>query len=108
MTGREYQRLAMVTKNNSLTADQQLDNAAMGLNGEAGEVIDIVKKARFQGHKLDRAKLIDELGDVMWYAALLCEALDTDIDSVMTFNISKLKTRYPQGFDADKSVNRKL
>lgn len=108
MTGKEYQSLAMVTLNPELSKRDVLINAVMGLCGESGEVIDIVKKHLHQGHELDREKLIKELGDIAWYLAEACHALDTDLDAVFEGNIAKLKARYPEGFDTERSVNREV
>ena len=83
-----------------------LRNAVYGLNGESGEVIDLLKKHEFQGHDLDRDKLIDEAGDVAWYLALLASALGVSLEEIMQKNVDKLKKRYPDGFDKDKSINR--
>ncbi len=106
MTGKEYQRLAMTTLNPELSKKDVLINAVMGLCGESGEAIDIVKKHLHQGHELDREKLIKELGDIAWYLAEACYALCTDLDAVFEGNIAKLKARYPEGFDTERSVNR--
>ena len=107
MTGNEYQKLATRTSTPDLTKQGLVENGVMGLCGEAGECIDIVKKAMFQGHALDREKLIDELGDVLWYAAQLATGLDVGLDVVAQYNINKLKERYPDGFDSEKSIHRK-
>lgn len=110
MTGSQYQELALRTANKNVHFPHALlVNGAMGLNGEAGEVIDIVKKCLFQGHDLDelaKAKILDECSDVMWYLALICHALNSDLDQVMEHNVEKLKKRYPQGFDAERSIHR--
>ena len=106
MTINEYQKLAMTTLNPNLSQKDVLINGVMGLCGESGEAIDIVKKHLHQGHELDREKLIKELGDIAWYLAEACQALDTDLDTVFEGNIAKLKARYPQGFDTERSVNR--
>lgn len=102
----EYQRAAMRTANKALAADEIILNAAMGMNGEAGEVIDHLKKARFQGGILDRTKLIRETGDLLWYCALMAEALDVSLAEIAQINIAKLRARYPDGFDADRSNHR--
>ena len=94
MNGNEYQKLAMKTLNPALNKKEILVNGVMGLNGESGEVIDIVKKHMFQGHELDKEKIKKELGDVMWYVAEVCEALDLNLDEVMEGNIEKLRWFY--------------
>ena len=103
MTGNEYQALAMRTINPALSKRDVLINGVMGLCGEAGEAIDIVKKHIAQGHDLDKDKLIKELGDAAWYLAETAHALD----EVLQRNIDKLKARYPQGFEAEKSLHRR-
>lgn len=102
----DYQRLAMTTLNPSLDKKDVLINGVMGLCGEAGEAIDIVKKHLAQGHVLDREALIKELGDVAWYLAETALALDVPLEEVCQRNIDKLRARYPEGFSAEKSVNR--
>ena len=106
MTINEYQALAMTTLNKALDRTQTLTNGVMGLCGEAGEASDIVKKHLFQGHELNREKLIDELGDVAWYIAETAWALDVKLEDVLAKNIEKLRRRYPEGFDAEKSIHR--
>lgn len=107
ITADEYQRLAMVTLNPKLTKKDVLINGVMGLCGESGEAIDIVKKHLHQGHELDKEKLVKELGDIAWYLAETAYALDVSLDKVLRGNIEKLKERYPEGFSTEKSVNRK-
>ena len=106
MTGNEYQKLAMTTLNPALSQKDVLLNGVMGLCGESGEAIDIVKKHLHQGHALDRETLIKELGDIAWYLAETAFALDVDLDEVLEGNIAKLKARYPEGFDTQRSVHR--
>ncbi len=106
MTGNEYQRLAMTTLNPDLSKKDVLINGVMGLCGESGEAIDIVKKHLHQGHPLDREKLIKELGDIAWYLAETACALDINLDEVLEANIAKLKARYPEGFSTKNSLNR--
>ena len=89
---------------------QRLTTAAVGLSAESGEFLEIVKKMVFQGKPWDehnREHLIIELGDVMWYVAQACIALDVDFDDVIKGNVQKLEKRYPGGsFDIHKSENR--
>lgn len=110
MTANDYQRAAMRTAS-GMNYDQVggnglLLNGVMGLNGEAGECIDIVKKHIFQGHELDREHLIEELGDAAWYLAVSCEAVGVTLGEVMQRNVDKLKKRYPDGFDKSRSIKR--
>lgn len=101
----EYQKLCMRTAN-GLESNELIANGAMGLCGEAGEVIDLIKKWAFQGHRLRKQDIEEELGDVLWYAAILCEGIGATMEEVMQKNIEKLKRRYPDGFEVERSVNR--
>ncbi|MBE6107757.1 MAG: nucleotide pyrophosphohydrolase [Erysipelotrichaceae bacterium] len=103
----EYQKLAMTTLNPKLNKKEVLINGVMGLCGESGEVIDHVKKHLAQGHELDMEKMIKELGDVAWYLAETAYALDVELEEVFVKNIEKLKKRYPEGFDENRSIQRK-
>ena len=107
MTINEYQKLAMTTLNPKLDEKDILINGVMGLCGESGEIIDIVKKWLAQGHELDRDKIIKELGDVAWYIAEIAHVLGVPLEEVLTKNINKLKARYPEGFSTRNSLNRK-
>ena len=87
----------------------RLLTAGIGLSGEVGEFNDIVKKCIFQGKELDDDvvnHLRSELGDIMWYVAQGCIALDTTIEEIIDINTAKLKDRYPGGFDEFRSDNR--
>lgn len=81
-------------------------NVVLGLNGEAGEVADLYKKAMFQGHNINTEKVIDELGDILWYIAIGASCLGTSLEAVAARNVAKLRARYPEGFNADRSVCR--
>ena len=106
MTINEYQKLAMTALNPALSGKDVLINGVMGLCGESGEAIDIVKKHLAQGHELDREKLIKELGDIAWYLAETATALDISLEEVLQRNIDKLRARYPEGFSAERSICR--
>lgn len=106
MTVNDYQRQAMRTLNPALGKKDVLINSMMGLCGEAGEAIDIVKKWLAQGHELDRAHLVRELGDVAWYLAEAATALDVPLEDVLQANLDKLQKRFPEGFDTSASVHR--
>ena len=106
MTINEYQSLAMTTLNPELDKKDVLINSVMGLCGESGEAIDIVKKWLAQGHELDREHLAKELGDIAWYLAECAFALDIPLEDILVANIEKLKRRYPDGFDVKKSTER--
>lgn len=104
ITANDYQRAAMRTAGDD--EESYLLNGVMGLCGESGEVIDLVKKHLHQGHELDHVKVVEELGDVLWYCALIAEAVGATLSEVMTRNIDKLKERYPEGFSKERSIHR--
>ena len=93
------------------TNTTQLLTAALGLTAESGEFTEVVKKMIFQGKPVNDENIFHlkrELGDVMWYVAQACMALDTDFNEIIEMNVDKLKARYPGGeFDVHKSENRK-
>ena len=103
----EYQKAAMETLNPALNQKEVLINSVMGLCGESGEAIDIVKKWLMQGHELDKKHLVKELGDVAWYLAEAATALDVPLEVIFQGNLDKLRRRFPNGFDTEASVNRK-
>ena len=103
----EYQKAAMATLNLALDKKDVLINSVMGLCGESGEAIDIVKKWLMQGHELDKEHLVRELGEVAWYLAEAATALDIPLEAVFQGNLDKLRQRFPNGFDTGASVNRK-
>ena len=107
MTIIEYQKLAMTTQNPALSERDVLLNGVMGLCGESGEAIDIVKKWLAQGHELDKAHLAKELGDIAWYLAETATALGLTLEEILQANIDKLRARYPEGFSTEKSLHRK-
>ena len=102
----EYQELAMSTLNPELSKRDVLINSVMGLCGESGEAIDIVKKWLAQGHELDKERLKKELGDIAWYLAEAATVLDFTLEEIFQENIDKLKKRYPDGFEVKRSVER--
>lgn len=106
LTANAYQMQAMATLNPALGKKDILINGVMGLCGEAGEAIDLVKKHLHQGHELDREALKKELGDIAWYLAETAYALNLTLEDIFRGNIDKLKRRYPEGFTTERSINR--
>ena len=106
MTVNEYQQQALRTLNPDLSWKDVLINGVMGLCGESGEAIDIVKKWLAQGHDLDKEKLAKELGDIAWYLAETAWALDIPLEDILQANLDKLAARYPEGFSQERSINR--
>ena len=105
MKANDYQKAALRTASTLEPKDLVL-NGVLGLNGEAGEVADHIKKHLFQGHKLDKENLAKELGDICWYIAIMAEGLGYDLESIMQMNVDKLMKRYPNGFEAERSLHR--
>ena len=119
MTGNEYQELAMRTNDgkhkerlqiascNVMMNIPELLNSCLGLSGETGELLDMIKKWIFHEKPLDIYHLKKELGDVMWYVAMFCKAMNWELDEILQMNVDKLKNRYPDGFNTDLSNHRK-
>lgn len=122
MDGSNYQLLAMRTNDHHST--DRLDAwktamkgstidpggvmyACLGLSGEVGEVIEIVKKWVFHKKPIDLLHMEKEVGDIMWYIAMICDSMGFDLDRIMAINIEKLKQRYPDGFSTEASNNRR-
>ena len=107
MTINEYQTAALRTaQTDKFLASDLLLNSALGLCGESGEVADIVKKFRFQGHDLDFEHIAKELGDISWYLAVGAYSIGYDLETILQMNVDKLKARYPNGFSTDRSLHR--
>lgn len=101
-----YQADAARTLTRTADADKQLAVMGLGLAGEAGEVIELIKKAVGHGHTLDGAKLRKELGDVLWYIAAIATLTHSSLGDIAVGNVAKLKARYPEGFSHEASLNR--
>ena len=106
MTPNEYQTQAMRWLNPALSERDTLINGVMGLCGESGEVIDLVKKHLSQGHPLDKEKLKKELGDVAWYLAEAAQGLNVPLSEILQGNLNKLHGRYPNGISSERSMHR--
>lgn len=130
MTGKEYVELAMRTNDGNATdrIEKAIEllhrpdkpkcfkpvvedlggvlNGCLGLAGEAGETLDMIKKWIFHEKDLDREHFKKELGDVMWYMAMICYSFGFDLDEILQMNIDKLKARYPEGFDTERANHR--
>lgn len=108
MTFNEYQQEAMRTASCEMNTNINplLLNGVMGLNGEAGEALDIAKKYMFQGHPLDIEHIVKELSDCAWYLATAAYGCGYPLEEVISANVKKLRARYPDGFSAEKSLHR--
>ncbi len=86
----------------------RIEHGAIGIVTEAGEIMDAVKTNKYYGRELDKVNLIEEMGDVMWYLAILCDELGVSFEDVWEKNINKLKKRFPEKYTSDKANNRNL
>lgn len=102
----DYSKDIQRTMNKDLSYEQRLTMLSMGLAGEAGELVDAMKKHVFHGHNLDIEDLRKEMGDVLWYLINMMNELAISPDDVLTGNINKLSKRYPEGFSEEASKNR--
>ena len=102
----EYQKAAARTINPELYPEQQVMHALHGMTGEVGEIHSLYQKA-YQGHPFSHDHLKKELGDLLWFISEYCTAMGWTLEEVAQLNIAKLKARYPEGFDEDKSLHRK-
>ena len=101
----EYQMAAMAFKD---PEQGDLNYSVLGLNGEAGEVADALKKLNYHGHSITQSGLIEELGDALWYIASIAHDLGVSLSDVANVNMHKLWSRYPEGhFSKERSINRK-
>lgn len=87
---------------------ENLLHAAIGIVTESGELLDTILKYKYGEKELDVVNIKEELGDVMWYIAILLRDLDIDLYDAMDVNISKLKSRYGDKFSSEKAINRDL
>jgi len=111
MKANTYQQLAsrtMIDKPDLEISPKQVTLSwwAIGLAGESGEVLDLVKKGIYHQQGMDMDKIKKELGDVLWYVSALCGELGFTLEEVMEANIEKLKARFPEGYSADRTTYR--
>ena len=106
LTANEYQELAARTINKKLVTEEVELHALFGMVSEIGEIHGIYQKA-YQGHDTSEEYVKKELGDLLWFIAEYCTAWGWKLEDVMQLNIDKLRARYPEGFDADKSLHRR-
>ena len=102
-----FQREARRSLRDDLPYEAMCSNMCMGLAGEIGEVIDIMKKHIYQGKELDITDVIEEVGDVLWYIANFCNVNNITMDECMESNIKKLRKRFPNGFTIKDANERK-
>lgn len=105
MTGNEYQKLAARTIGAKMSKARQEMHALHGMASEIGELHGIYQKA-YQGHRAEEEHRMKEVGDLLWFIAEYCTANDWTLEEVMAKNIQKLMARYPEGFEAERSLHR--
>lgn len=102
----QYQKLAKRTMNMNLKKREQVNHSLHGMVGEIGELHSIYQKI-YQGHKPEKEHMRKELGDLLWFMAEYCTAMGWKFEDIAVLNIEKLKARFPEGFDEEKSIHRK-
>lgn len=100
MTFDDYQQAALRTLNPALDARDRLLDASAGLSEEAAEVLGLIRKRVFQARLVDRDRLVEELGDVLWCLSVTAHSLGISMSEVATRNQEKLAERHPGGFAA--------
>lgn len=117
MNNSDYKENALRTESNDFEVigarmheveNIRLLHAAMGMQTEAGEFTDQLKKHIFYGKSLDKVNLSEEIGDMLWYIAIASDVLDVDLSQIMQTNIDKLRVRFPEKFTEEKAENRNL
>jgi NTP pyrophosphatase (non-canonical NTP hydrolase) len=111
MNTHDYMEQALMTESlpeTELTEEQKrLTHAGLGLCTEAAELADAIKKHIFYGKDLDKVNLVEEIGDILWYSAIVLDACHSSFGEAMVKNIAKLRKRYPDGnFSAPKAIHR--
>lgn len=101
----DYEKIAERLSNPKIV---RLMHAAMGLETEAGEFLDPLKKHIFYGKELNEVNMLEEIGDAMWYIAIACDALGVPLETVMERNIAKLKARFGDKFNETGALSRNL
>ena len=107
MNHNEFTESVLRTARLSFSQEKQLQNILLGIAGETGEVLDCFKKQLFQDHPIDKNKIVNEVGDVLYYLYLLAYNQGFTISECMEANREKLQKRYPVTFSPEQSINRK-
>lgn len=110
----DYIRKALRTENKIYSfrrtenVTPRIEHAIMGIVTESGELMDAIKKAKIYRKKMDKTNLIEEMGDLMWYLALLTDELGTSFEKIWDKNIRKLTVRYPEKYSNSKATKRRI
>lgn len=112
MNSQEYIQQALRTESINSHQDpilsDRVEHAIFGMVTESGELLDVIKKSKYYQKPVDRARLIEEVGDVMWYLAVFADAMGISFEEMWEKNLAKLKVRYPEKFNETKALNRNL
>lgn len=106
MLANDYQAEADRTRAQYIDETEAAVVGALGLSGETGETVDLIKKMIFHGHDVAQEKVKEELGDILWYIAHMCTTFSMTLAEVMEYNVQKLHSRYPKGFSHEASRDR--
>jgi NTP pyrophosphatase (non-canonical NTP hydrolase) len=109
MNFREYQNAAVRTciHKRGERSERAISWHCMGIAGEAGEIVDLLKKVLYHGQPLDVFAVVGEIGDLLWYLSATCHVLGVELEDCAKANINKLKTRFPDGWsEADALAQR--
>lgn len=102
----EFQKAALRTGNTEAPINMQILNYCLGLAGETGEYVDLLKKHMFHNHDITSEQIASELGDILWYVAMCAHVAGLSLEDVAQFNVDKLKARYPEKFNSADSIAR--
>ena len=110
MQSKDYIQACLRTESDMMPMKKhnRLLHGTMGLNTESGEILDAVKKVLFYGQETDFVNIKEEMGDIFWYLAILCDQLGTTFEELMAMNVKKLITRYPSIFTPECALVRSL
>jgi len=117
MDTKKYKEMVLKTESNDLNAMSsrlkdkralRLLHGSCGIATEAGELLDAMKKHIFYGKEVDTVNVVEEVGDLMWYIAIILDELGVEFEDVMDKNINKLKARYGNKFSEDSANSRNL
>lgn len=106
MKANEYQVLASRTINKKLSEDEKVFHSLFGMVGEIGEIHSLYQKG-YQGHLTTVEHAKKEVGDLLWFIAEYCTVNGWELEEIMQMNIDKLRARFPEGFEEEKSLHRK-
>ncbi len=107
MTATEYQDGVEKTRNKFCSEEDEMKNYCLGMSSEVGELIGAIKHHLFHNWELDKPNIVEEMGDIIWYITALARTLNIDLNEILDYNLIKLRERYPDGFDPQKSIDRK-